>query len=105
MHACSLPDDLTDVYYFSPASLYCNYYLRGRLAKGAVQEYETKLLKNAKELPEMPEELSRSDIDPIADWWPSPDSQHLRIYHVGGVHYVMIDHDQGVVYAALMNPN
>jgi len=96
-----LPDDLTDVYYFSPQSLFCNYYLRGTLTKDAVREYETGVLKNAVEIPDIPADISGPEVAPIADWWPPSNSPHLRIYKVRNIDYVMIDHDEGFVYAVL----
>jgi hypothetical protein len=96
-----LPDDLTDVYYFTPQSLRCNYYLRGVLGKDRIRQYETTVLKNAKELTDMPLGISGPDIAPIQDWWPSPGSGGLRIYELRYLDYVILDHQQGILYAAM----
>ena len=95
-----LPDNLTDVYYFTPQYLRCNYYLRGVLGKDGIQQYETTVLKNAKELTDMPRDISGPDVTPIRDWWLSPGSGCLRICELGHLDYVILDRDQGLLYAA-----
>jgi hypothetical protein len=96
-----LPDDLTDVYYYTPQSLRCNYYLRGALGKDGIQQYETTVLKHAKKLTDIPLDISGPDVAPIQDWWPSPGSEGLRIYELRYLDYVILDHDQGILYAAM----
>jgi hypothetical protein len=96
-----LPEDLTDVYYFSPRYLRCNDYLRGVLGKDSILQYETTVLKNAKALTEMPPHLSGPDVAPIQDWWPSPGAGGLRIYQLSCLDYVILDHDHGILYAAM----
>jgi hypothetical protein len=96
-----LPDDLTDVYYFTPQSLRCNYYLRGLLGKDGIQQYETTVLKGAKELTDMPPDISGPDVAPIQDWWPSPGCRGLQIYELRYLDYVILDHDQRILYAAM----
>ena len=95
-----LPDDLTDVYYFTPRSLRCNYYLRGVLGEDGLQQYETTVLKDATELTRMPLDISGPVVAPIQDWWPYPGSGGLRIYELRYLDYVILDHDQGILYAA-----
>jgi len=96
-----LPDDLTDVYYFSPAYLRCNYYLRGKLSKEGIDKYETDVLKHAKRLADVPRDVSGPDVTPIKDWWPQADSQNLDIYELRDLDFVMIDRQEGIVYVAL----
>jgi hypothetical protein len=100
-HTFLLPDDLTDVYYFTPQSLRCNHYLRGVLGKDGIQKYETTVLKDAKELTDLPLHISGPGVAPIQDWWPSPDSEGLRIYEKAYLDYVVLDHEQGILYAAM----
>jgi hypothetical protein len=95
-----LPDDLADVYYFTPRYQRCNYYLRGVLGKEGIRQYETTVLKNAKALTGMPRDISGPDVAPIQDWWPSSDAEGLRIYELRNLDYVILDHDQGILYAA-----
>lgn len=96
-----LPDDLSDVYYFSPNSLFCNYYLRGKLSTDAVHEYESTILKDAEELADIPKDVSGPDVAPIADWWPSTRARNLHIYKVRNMDFVMIDREEGILYAVL----
>jgi hypothetical protein len=99
-----LPDDITDVYYFTSQSLRCNYYLRGRLDKDGVQQYESRFLKpgtEVKELTSIPPGISGSNVAPIKEWWPTTHSQGLRIYEVRNLDVVMLDHETGIVYVAL----
>ena len=98
-----LPDDITDVYYFTSQSLRCNYYLRGRLGKDGVQQYESRFLKprtDVKELAGIPPGISGSNVDPIKEWWPTMHSQGLRVYEVRNLDVVMVDHEKGIVYVA-----
>ena len=96
-----LPDDLTDVYYFTPQSLRCNYYLRGVLGNDGIQQYEATVLSDAKELADIPPHISGRHVAPIQDCWPSPGSGGLRIYQLGYLDYVILDHEQGILYAAM----
>jgi hypothetical protein len=70
------------------------------LGKDRIQQYEATVLENARGLAGMPRDISGPDVAPIQDWWPTSDTEGLRIYELRNLDYVMLDHDRGILYAA-----
>ncbi len=96
-----LPDELTNVYYFSSNGFRCDNYLHGTLEGKGVEDYQASIAKRSTALADHADswyDLFDSAPKPIREWWPTGDLNRLRIYELRHSDYVMIDRDAGKIY-------
>ena len=99
-----IPEALTNVYYFTPRHLRCNYYLRGEVGKDQVEQYKTALTERyseIRELSSLPRQFPAADLAAMKDWWPQAKTQSLCVYQRGTMDFIMIDAEKGVLYFAM----
>ena len=66
-----------------------------------MKQTSRKRYSDIKQLETIPEYITGPDTTAIADWWPTVSSESLRIYEMRSLDFVIIDHEAGIVYAAM----